>query len=589
MHGLSNVTIKREPEGRFGSAFDLQPIESRAAEEQRGKVDVVLVHGLTGDPMQTWGGKVGKCGELHDFWPKELAKELNAKAAFWTMRCPFYGFNVQEKSRGRNFKDDAEEALRQCEGKLGDKPIIFVAHSLGGLLVKKMLDINSKSEGTIVEKTHTVMFVGTPHCGSPHVRWHYLVPFLTNALGWSLGKLVTPLLVSLLGAGVGGLASIDVEGWIKWDLGSSAVIGAALALLLWFARYLLNVSRYVQMLDLGEPDLMDLASKYRDLVAKQPIITLAFMEDVPLFKFLHIVPRYSADPGIPGCDPIGIYANHIDMCKGDKATEIRKAIVRHVDMAGGFRAVFEDKLARITSIERLRPPLNALIEKVDGELRFRKKFKDVSVQDNLRIKGDKALRDKVRAAIVKKDFKVGNGELERARCSTFDVDKIVWEIWYEQQIAALARELKTMAEHERDSWNKVWQKGSDSLILFYRPLRTIAHSLLLDLKDAGAGKKDRELILDFISEARIRLKDLSKTGADGDGSTRWLLLQLYCVLKTAGLFDELSERITQKYPKGKEVPDKYENELEQLKDTFDKNLKKLENKLKKCLKFEPGE
>jgi hypothetical protein len=576
-----NVTIRLEPEGRNGSAFDLQRfiLDPQPSAEQQTKVDVILVHGLTGDPVQTWGGKVENNGHVSDCWPAKLAIELKAKATFWTMRCPFYGLNVQEKTLGRNFEADAKDALSQFAGKLGGKPIIFVAHSLGGLLVKKMLDldINSGNAGRIAARTHTVMFIGTPHCGSPHVRWHYLVPFLTNALGWSLAKLAYPLAVSLLGAGTGALVSVDIAGWFKWDLGSSAVIGAACSLLAWLSLRLLKVSRHLKMLNLGEPDLLDLAAKYRELVARWPIITLCFTEDEPLYKFFHIVPRYSADPGIAGCDPIGISANHIDMCKGTKATKIREAIVRHVEMASGNRAVFEDRLANIFCDERYESPLNAFTEKVNGELRFRKKFTDVPVQDqdNVRGEGEEKLRIGVRNAIATGDFKAGNGDLERARVSPFDVDGLVWSVWHEQQFTKLMRDLKMMAEQECKSWPGIWQSNEYSLMPFFRPLRTISHSLLLDRTDLGREKKDREVLLSFIEDASLALGLLSKTGADGNGRTRWLLLQLYCLLKTAGTIEKWFELI---WDRLRDKPSPHcEALLQDYRTEFDTHLGKVES------------
>ncbi|KAF5702758.1 RGT2-Sensor of high external glucose concentration [Fusarium mundagurra] len=53
------------------------------------------------------------------------------------------------------------------------RPLIFVAHSLGGILVKEMLALSSTSDTAslkgIVECTAAIIFLGTPHRGSPEL------------------------------------------------------------------------------------------------------------------------------------------------------------------------------------------------------------------------------------------------------------------------------------------------------------------------------------------------------------------------------------------------------------------------------------
>lgn len=60
--------------------------------------------------------------------------------------------------------------------------MIFVAHSLGGIVVKKALIIaNERSSlyGLILERVHGIAFMGTPHRGSDLAYW---TTYLANIL-----------------------------------------------------------------------------------------------------------------------------------------------------------------------------------------------------------------------------------------------------------------------------------------------------------------------------------------------------------------------------------------------------------------------
>ena len=58
---------------------------------------------------------------------------------------------------------------------IGKYPIIFVTHSLGGLLVKQMFrtasDRKDQEWKNIVEKTRGIVFLATPHSGSNIANW----------------------------------------------------------------------------------------------------------------------------------------------------------------------------------------------------------------------------------------------------------------------------------------------------------------------------------------------------------------------------------------------------------------------------------
>jgi hypothetical protein len=77
------------------------------------------------------------------------------------------------------------------------RPIIFVAHSLGGLVVETALLIARGAAQQhlkdILESTAAIAFMGTPHCGSTKAEWATPLTRLSNLLRKSNSQIVKVL------------------------------------------------------------------------------------------------------------------------------------------------------------------------------------------------------------------------------------------------------------------------------------------------------------------------------------------------------------------------------------------------------------
>jgi len=135
---------------------------------------IVFVHGLRGHRRETWT-KDDVC------WPKEL---LSKEKALSHIRVLTFGYDANVvKLMGRASLSSLFEhsinllnALsRERRQDARDRPIIFVAHSLGGLLVKDALDRSDRFRNAnpllapIFSATQGIIFLGTPHRGSGHM------------------------------------------------------------------------------------------------------------------------------------------------------------------------------------------------------------------------------------------------------------------------------------------------------------------------------------------------------------------------------------------------------------------------------------
>jgi pimeloyl-ACP methyl ester carboxylesterase len=221
---------------------------------------VIFVHGLGGDPFGTWRHDA----DGNNFWPEWLARDLpdvavhtlgyDASPAGWlgsTMPLIERAPNVLTELQTREF---------------ADVPIVFICHSLGGLLVKQLLrhamEMQNDAWRRIASLTKAVVFLATPHRGSN----------LATVLGNIVGAL------NALGA-------------------------------------ISRISVTVKELEAKAPALQDLNTWYINNATKVGIATHCFYEKQTV-KGVLVVDEISGRLELPGADPIAIDAHHFRFYAG---------------------------------------------------------------------------------------------------------------------------------------------------------------------------------------------------------------------------------------------------------------------------------
>ncbi|KAK3380892.1 hypothetical protein B0H63DRAFT_474541 [Podospora didyma] len=114
--------------------------------------------------------------ESEVYWPRDL---LAADEACCRARLLAYGYDSKvtkgfENVNQNGFFAHAKDFLYALQReKPPRRPVVFVAHSLGGLIVKEVLRRSEASEEEeikdIVRSTKGIIFLGTPHRGSPEM------------------------------------------------------------------------------------------------------------------------------------------------------------------------------------------------------------------------------------------------------------------------------------------------------------------------------------------------------------------------------------------------------------------------------------
>ena len=157
-------------------------------------LSIIAIHGLNGDPYRTWTD-----GER--FWLQDFLPSAFPKARIFT-----YGYNSGVAFTGSASKVDdyARTLLERLKAKRREfdsdvkRPILFICHSLGGIVFKKAMVIaheRSERYRAISRDTYGVLFMGTPHRGSDMAFWTTVFGKMADTL--TLGSIRTQLLQDL--------------------------------------------------------------------------------------------------------------------------------------------------------------------------------------------------------------------------------------------------------------------------------------------------------------------------------------------------------------------------------------------------------
>ncbi|KAI9765368.1 MAG: Ras GTPase ras2 [Geoglossum simile] len=181
---------------------------SKISDPPNAEVDIVFVHGLQGHPERSWANSpekpkpslrerllrrsVGVSAAAESvYWPYDF---LCKHSDFASSRILIWGydtkvirelFGASDQQNISQHGNNLMVMLQQERKSDPTRPLIFVAHSLGGIIVKTVLNISRHSTHqpqylTIYSSTAGVIFLGTPHGGSGSADWGLLASNLTK-------------------------------------------------------------------------------------------------------------------------------------------------------------------------------------------------------------------------------------------------------------------------------------------------------------------------------------------------------------------------------------------------------------------------
>ncbi|KAI9118528.1 hypothetical protein K1719_010860 [Acacia pycnantha] len=154
--------------------------DNRSSDEKTPPLDVVFVHGLRGGPYKSWRLAEDKSptksslvekidqetGKLGSFWPGEWLSDDFPDARLFTLK---YKTNLTQWSGASLPLQEVSSMLLEklLAAGIGDRPVIFVTHSMGGLVVKQILyKAMEEKFDHLVNNTIGIVFYSCPHFGS---------------------------------------------------------------------------------------------------------------------------------------------------------------------------------------------------------------------------------------------------------------------------------------------------------------------------------------------------------------------------------------------------------------------------------------
>ncbi|KAJ9668958.1 hypothetical protein H2201_000784 [Coniosporium apollinis] len=204
----------------------------------RPALDIVFVHGFTGHPERTWSHKGELCDDRHEhddgdverpskfrrllpstssnhrrsgvrkavYWPRDLVPTTVPDARILT-----YGYDTHIRHRfgpavsSSTVYDIAWDFLVSLEAERrseSSRPLLFIAHSLGGIVVKEALRRSRGCETyqnhihTIYESTSGIIFFGTPHGGAdPRGLLQHIAERVIRAAGFTVNEQIVNTLL----------------------------------------------------------------------------------------------------------------------------------------------------------------------------------------------------------------------------------------------------------------------------------------------------------------------------------------------------------------------------------------------------------
>lgn len=172
-------------------------------------VDVVAVHGLQGDAFRTWEHSNGT------LWLRDLLPEEIPSARIMTFG---YDSTIAFSNSVARIEDKALDLLNrlgaQRDERTDKRPVVFICHSLGGIVVKKALILAHERSSDPIFKdvlmnTKAIAFLGVPHRGSDSAWWAHFAAYALK--GASIGLTTNNALVADLRKDSSALSTISKQ------------------------------------------------------------------------------------------------------------------------------------------------------------------------------------------------------------------------------------------------------------------------------------------------------------------------------------------------------------------------------------------
>ncbi|KIW02607.1 uncharacterized protein PV09_06055 [Verruconis gallopava] len=152
--------------------IDLSKPKQIQEEDATTAIDVVAIHGLYEDAISTWTERQGNVLWLRDIYPHRATKTRILLYSYDASALAAPGEGSSDRLLSCATTLIAELCSQRSDAHTRKRPIIFICHGIGGLLVKRALAFSCMRRSPRVEhqrsiylSTYAILFMGTPHKG----------------------------------------------------------------------------------------------------------------------------------------------------------------------------------------------------------------------------------------------------------------------------------------------------------------------------------------------------------------------------------------------------------------------------------------
>jgi len=476
--------------------------------------NVVFVHGIGSSSETAWRSPNSKEKAAFPEWlSQDLEQHAGAPVNVWQVDYPAEIFRVMFLSVSR---DDSvpqrADMLRDLVSsqQLTRRPVIFIAHSLGGILVKDMLrgsidmrqyrDVGgagNRKPFNLALSTKLVVFVSTPHDGSSVANIASVVPDLSKATLQALFGLVN---------------------WLPAFWPVKLILAPIF-------KAAVRLGPFTDALKRRDPHLEDLGVWYRHNAPQLQIETKAYYENQKYklpgrfsLRTLTVVTRDSANPGVSGCETIGLEGDHASICKPDSREHdnyrtILSAVSDVLDrrcpaFVQTHQAVLDigESFVRLTELHR-----------ADRLAATKKVVQPIEV-----LLGRKeSMVDYTSSAGSQEGFKPEQWQLARAACSDYDLDRVIFYVYCERVHGLPLHEPEMYVRQETERLRATLERTKDiTLIPLHYAVRALRRRI---------GHKETQLT-DASREQLNRTGDLVRTLVTSPEEHKELLMNIEALL-----------------------------------------------------------
>jgi len=273
------------------------------------------------------------------------------------------------------------------------------------------------------------------------------------------------------------------------------------------ARWGVRRGPFTKALENGDPYLQDLGAWYRHNAPEIGVQTKVYYENAGV----KVVDKESANPGVSNVEATELDGDHFSICKPESRNDHYRILLSNIQKAIQGCPVFKETHLSVLDVGK-RFECLAELPAADRAAAVKKVVQPIEVRLGRKDKVEYEL-----SAAGKGDFVVSVWQEQAAATSSYDLDRIILNVWYQYRAGKPGADSAAAVRREKERLTSTGLSDSGRLSLM--PLYYAARSL--KIRKENNKVQLEQAARDDVQEAINLVENLAaKFGMDEDKSTR---------------------------------------------------------------------